>query len=89
MNFTSRYLSTNSSLFDRESPIHLYDAFNGSLRCSYRAFNHVEEFVAGKAKIFHHPTSSGASECASERANEGLSAAQRAREASSAQQANE
>ena len=32
----------------RESPIYLFDAFNGSLRCSYRAFNHVEEFVAGK-----------------------------------------
>jgi len=37
----------------RESPVHLHDAFNGSLRCSYRAFNHVEEFVAAQALTFN------------------------------------
>ena len=25
----------------KDTPIHLYDAFTGELRCSYRAFNHV------------------------------------------------
>lgn len=44
---TCCFLSTS-----RESPIHLYDAFNGSLRCSYRAFNHVDEFVAANSVAF-------------------------------------
>lgn len=30
----------------KDTPIHLYDAFTGDLRCSYRAYNHVDEVVA-------------------------------------------
>jgi len=44
---TCCFLSTS-----RESPLHLYDAFNGTLRCSWRAFNHVEEFVAAHSVSF-------------------------------------
>ncbi|KAK3602482.1 hypothetical protein CHS0354_022348 [Potamilus streckersoni] len=29
----------------RDSPIHMWDAFTGELRCSYRAFSHVDELT--------------------------------------------
>ncbi|XP_017755468.1 PREDICTED: telomerase Cajal body protein 1 [Eufriesea mexicana] len=38
---TSCFLSTS-----RESPIHLWDAFNGELRATYRAYNQVDEVEA-------------------------------------------
>jgi len=36
----------------RNSPIHLFDAYNGELRCSYRAFNHVDEVEPAHSVCF-------------------------------------
>ncbi|XP_052255898.1 telomerase Cajal body protein 1-like isoform X7 [Dreissena polymorpha] len=36
----------------KDTPIHLYDAFTGTLRCSYRAYNHVDEVVAAHSVEF-------------------------------------
>lgn len=44
----------------RDHPVHMWDAFSGDLRCSYRAFDHLDEisaatslaFSANGAKIF-------------------------------------
>ncbi|XP_052782442.1 telomerase Cajal body protein 1-like isoform X2 [Mya arenaria] len=36
----------------KDTPIHLYDAFTGQLRCTYRAYNHVDEVVAAHCVEF-------------------------------------
>lgn len=36
----------------RDSPIHLWDAFTGQLRASYRSFNHVDEIFAANSIAF-------------------------------------
>ncbi|XP_045201008.2 telomerase Cajal body protein 1-like [Mercenaria mercenaria] len=36
----------------KDTPIHLFDAFTGELRCSYRAYNHVDEVVAAHCVKF-------------------------------------
>lgn len=35
-----------------EGPIHLWDAFNGDLRCSYRGYNNVDELEAAISVTF-------------------------------------
>ncbi|KAL4220043.1 Telomerase Cajal body protein 1 [Mactra antiquata] len=37
----------------KDTPVHLYDAFTGELRCSYRAYNHVDEVVAAHCINFN------------------------------------
>lgn len=37
----------------KDTPIHLYDAFTGELRCSYRAFNHVDEVAPAYSLSFN------------------------------------
>ncbi|XP_067668654.1 telomerase Cajal body protein 1-like [Haliotis asinina] len=36
----------------RETPVHMWDAFTGELRCSYRAFNQVDEVTAAHSLAF-------------------------------------
>ncbi|XP_013421157.1 telomerase Cajal body protein 1 [Lingula anatina] len=36
----------------RDTPVHLWDAFDGQLRCSYRAFNQMDELVAAHSIAF-------------------------------------
>ncbi|XP_068785616.1 telomerase Cajal body protein 1 [Struthio camelus] len=36
----------------RDNPVHLWDAFDGSLRGSFRAYNHLDELVAAHALCF-------------------------------------
>ncbi|KAI0235615.1 Telomerase Cajal body protein 1 [Lamellibrachia satsuma] len=36
----------------RETPIHLWDAFTGQLRCSYRAFDHLDELTCAHSLCF-------------------------------------
>ncbi|XP_046574729.1 telomerase Cajal body protein 1-like [Haliotis rubra] len=37
----------------RETPVHMWDAFTGELRCSYRAFNQVDEVTAAHSLAFN------------------------------------
>lgn len=41
------YLSTS-----RDHPIHLWDAFTGQLRASYRAYDHMDELAAAYCVAF-------------------------------------
>jgi WD40 repeat protein len=41
------YLSTS-----RDHPIHLWDAFTGQLRASYRAYDHMDELAAAYCVTF-------------------------------------
>lgn len=36
----------------RDHPVHLWDAYTGRLRCSYRAYSHVDELVAALSIAF-------------------------------------
>lgn len=36
----------------RQNPVHMWDAFTGELRCSYRAYDHVDELVAATCLAF-------------------------------------
>lgn len=36
----------------RDHPIHLWDAFTGTLRASYRAYNHLDELTAATSIAF-------------------------------------
>ncbi|XP_060602339.1 telomerase Cajal body protein 1-like [Ruditapes philippinarum] len=36
----------------KDTPVHLYDAFTGDIRCSYRAYNHLDEVVAAHCVKF-------------------------------------
>ena len=35
------HVFSSLAVTSKDTPIHLYDAFTGELRCSYRAYNHV------------------------------------------------
>jgi len=37
----------------RDHPIHLWDAYVGRVRCSYKAYNHVDELTAAHSVAFH------------------------------------
>ena len=36
----------------KDQPIHLYDAFDGHIRASYRCFNHLDEMEAARSLAF-------------------------------------
>merc|ERR1712001_702016 len=36
----------------KDHPIHLYDAFDGHIRASYRCFNHLDEMEAARSLAF-------------------------------------
>ncbi|CAF3318132.1 unnamed protein product [Rotaria sp. Silwood2] len=36
----------------RDNPVHLFDAYTGQVRASYKAFNHLEELVAARSLAF-------------------------------------
>lgn len=37
----------------RDHPIHMWDAFTGGLRASYRAYDHLDEVVAANSVCFN------------------------------------
>ncbi|XP_073256663.1 telomerase Cajal body protein 1-like [Porites lutea] len=37
----------------RDHPIHMWDAFTGSIRCTYRTYNHLDELVAANCLSFN------------------------------------
>lgn len=45
---TCVYVSTS-----RDHPLHLWDAFTGSLRATYRAYDHLDEVVAANSVCFN------------------------------------
>lgn len=45
---TSVFVSTS-----RDHPLHLWDAFTGSLRATYRAYDHLDEVVAANSVCFN------------------------------------
>lgn len=45
---TSVFVSTS-----RDHPLHLWDAFTGNLRASYRAYDHLDEVVAANSVCFN------------------------------------
>ncbi|CAH1781527.1 unnamed protein product [Owenia fusiformis] len=44
---SSFFLSTS-----RDNPVHLWDAFTGELRCSYRAYDHMDELTSAHSLCF-------------------------------------
>jgi WD40 repeat protein len=36
----------------RDHPMHMWDAFTGSLRCTYRAYDHLDEITAAHSTMF-------------------------------------
>lgn len=45
---TSVFVSTS-----RDHPLHMWDAFNGDLRATYRAYDHLDEVVAANSVCFN------------------------------------
>lgn len=45
---TSVYVSTS-----RDHPLHMWDAFSGNLRATYRAYDHLDEVVAANSVSFN------------------------------------
>lgn len=45
---TSVYVSTS-----RDHPLHMWDAFSGNLRATYRAYDHLDEVVAANSVCFN------------------------------------
>lgn len=45
---TCCFLSTS-----RDHPIHMWDAFTGTIRCTYRTYNHLDELVAANCVSFN------------------------------------
>lgn len=45
---TSVYVSTS-----RDHPLHMWDAFTGELRATYRAYDHLDEVVAANSVCFN------------------------------------
>lgn len=45
---TSVFVSTS-----RDHPLHLWDAFTGNLRATYRAYDHLDEVVAANSVCFN------------------------------------
>lgn len=46
---TCVYVSTS-----RDHPLHLWDAFTGNLRATYRAYDHLDEVVAANSVCFNN-----------------------------------
>lgn len=45
---TSVFVSTS-----RDHPLHMWDAFTGTLRATYRAYDHLDEVVAANSVCFN------------------------------------
>lgn len=45
---TSVFVSTS-----RDHPLHMWDAFTGNLRATYRAYDHLDEVVAANSVCFN------------------------------------
>lgn len=45
---TSVFVSTS-----RDHPLHMWDAFTGELRATYRAYDHLDEVVAANSVCFN------------------------------------
>lgn len=45
---TSVFVSTS-----RDHPLHMWDAFTGNLRATYRAYDHLDEIVSANSTCFN------------------------------------